>query len=82
METVCGDVGALVRHVWMDHEVHELKHEEDILEVVDDVRRRRRDSLMSFTEPKRSIDRRSASVGPRRERSIGRRRWSPGGPDF
>jgi uncharacterized protein YqeY len=80
IETVCGDVNALVRHVWMDHGANELKHEEDIVEVVTDVRKRR-DSLMSFTESRRSSDRRSASVGPRGGRS--RRRWvGDADPDF
>jgi hypothetical protein len=65
METICGDVKALIRHVWMDHSVSELEEEKDILEPVEDTRRRR-DSLMSFTEPRRSDSRRSISVGPRR----------------
>lgn len=60
---VCGDVKALIRHVWMDHDVDELVQDEDIVEVVEDLRRRR-DSLLSFTESTRNGSRRSVSVGP------------------
>lgn len=59
---VCGDVKALVRHVWMDHRVAELDAEGDIVEVVESVGRRR-DSI-SFTEGRRVSDARSRSVGP------------------
>lgn len=61
-DTVCGDVKALVRHVWMDHSVKELDREEDILEVVEEGDRRR-DSGASFSEPRRG-SRRSVSLGP------------------
>ncbi|KAF2273641.1 uncharacterized protein EI97DRAFT_383206, partial [Westerdykella ornata] len=71
VDTICGDVKALVRHVWMDHEVSELDAEGDIVEVVEDVRRRR-DSLMSFTEARGSIERRSTSVGHGTRKSWGR----------
>lgn len=71
VDTVCGDVKALIRHVWMDHEVPELDAEGDIVEVVEDVRRRR-DSLLSFKEERRGWDRRSTSVGPSRRKSLRR----------
>ncbi|KAF2807427.1 uncharacterized protein BDZ99DRAFT_573256 [Mytilinidion resinicola] len=32
-DTVCGDVKALVRHVWMEHEARELEGEVDVVEV-------------------------------------------------
>jgi hypothetical protein len=68
VETVCGDAKALIRHVWMDHGVGELELEEDVFEVVEKVERRRRDSMLSFTEPRKG-DRRSMSVGPIRRRT-------------
>ncbi|KAF2877017.1 hypothetical protein BDV95DRAFT_643736, partial [Massariosphaeria phaeospora] len=69
-ETVCGDVKALIRHVWMDHDVGELELEEDVGELVEKVHSQRRDSGMSFSESRGS--RRSASLGPSRR---GRRKF-------
>ncbi|KAF2709558.1 hypothetical protein K504DRAFT_277257 [Pleomassaria siparia CBS 279.74] len=69
-DTVCGDVKALIRHIWMDHDAGELEDEQDAIEVLDE-RTRRRDSGMSFTESRRS--RRSTSLNPKR--SQGRRRF-------
>ncbi|KAF2199024.1 hypothetical protein GQ43DRAFT_465140 [Delitschia confertaspora ATCC 74209] len=37
IDTVCGDVKALVRHIWIDHSVAELKSEEDIVEVIEKI---------------------------------------------
>lgn len=71
VDTVCGDVKALIRHVWMDHSVAELKSEEDIIEVIDKLDHRsndyRRDSGLDFGS------RRSVSLGP--SRGKGRRRY-------
>jgi len=60
VDTVCGDVKALIKHIWEDHSVGELKHEEDITEVVELVPDRRRDSGLGHSM---SRSRRSASVG-------------------
>ncbi|KAF1964039.1 hypothetical protein BU23DRAFT_494175 [Bimuria novae-zelandiae CBS 107.79] len=64
-ETVCGDVKALVKHVWQDHSIGELEAEPDVSEVGDKILERRRDSVMS------PGSRRSLSLGPSRS---GRRR--------
>lgn len=64
-ETVCGDVKALVKHVWQDHDIAELDAEHDVVEIVEKVPERRRDSVMS------PGSRRSFSLGPSRG---GRRR--------
>jgi hypothetical protein len=64
--TVCGDVKALVRHIWMDHDAGELAIEQDVVEVVEKKEDSRRDSGMSFTESRGS--RRSTSLGPSRHR--------------
>ena len=66
--TVCGDVKALIRHIWMDHDAVELEDDQDVKEVAEKRFRTRRDSGMSFTE-----SRRSASLGP--SRNHGRRRY-------
>ncbi|KAL5394629.1 hypothetical protein PMIN06_000517 [Paraphaeosphaeria minitans] len=66
-ETVCGDVNALVKHVWQDHSIGELKVEQDIVELVEKTPGRRRDSVMAPPNPTR----RSFSLGPSRS---GRRR--------
>ena len=50
VDTVCGDVKALVRHIWIDHSVRELKEEEDIVEVIDKI------------VPKRIVPKRGRSV--------------------
>jgi hypothetical protein len=61
VHSVCGDVKALIQHIWQDHTIGELKHEEDITEVVELVDRRR-DSGLGHSTSRSS--RRSASVGP------------------
>ncbi|KAF2743646.1 hypothetical protein M011DRAFT_480588 [Sporormia fimetaria CBS 119925] len=68
VETVCGDVRALVRHVWLDHEVRELEGEGDVVEVeVESEKGRRRDSVLGVEE----VGRKGAgSVGRRRRRSV------------
>ena len=65
--SVCGDVKALIKHVWEDHNIAELKHEEDITEVVELASDRRRDSGIGYSTSRGS--RRSASVGPSSWRS-------------
>ncbi|KAF2110103.1 hypothetical protein BDV96DRAFT_651256 [Lophiotrema nucula] len=71
IDTVCGDVKALIRHVWMDHGAGEFELEEDIPEFVENPapeQRKRRDSVVSSqTESRRKSDsRRSISLGPGR----------------
>jgi hypothetical protein len=51
----------------MDHHVSEFELEEDIVEKVEKVDRRR-DSALSYTETGRRGDRRSLSLGPGRNR--------------
>jgi hypothetical protein len=75
VETVCGDVKALIRHIWMDHNVRELKNEEDVVEVIDNAGSRRRDS--GFSSGHRSSSRRSMSLGP--SRGKGRSRYDRDG---
>jgi hypothetical protein len=50
VDTVCGDVKALVRHIWIEHGAAELKAEEDIFEVIERMvpRRGRSKSDASF----------------------------------
>lgn len=87
VDTVCGDVKALVRHVWMDHGAGEFELEEDIEEGVEKFEaRRRRDSVVSNRPLSRRQDsRRSVSLGPaRRDRRVSREvetyeSWSPSG---
>ncbi|KAF2691575.1 hypothetical protein K458DRAFT_411304 [Lentithecium fluviatile CBS 122367] len=71
VDTVCGDVKALIRHIWMDHDVGELELEEDVFEVVDKTTERRRDSVVGSGYG--SGSRRSVSLGP--SRGNGRRRY-------
>lgn len=59
---VCGDVKVLIKHIWEDHSIAELKHEEDITEVVELTLDRRRDS--GIDHPASHSSRRSASLGP------------------
>lgn len=59
VDTICGDVKALVRHIWMDHGAGELELEEDIDEIAEQPVERR-DSGLGLGS------RRSASVGPSR----------------
>lgn len=65
METVCGEVKALIKHIWTDHGASELEAEEDIIEIKEKIPDRRRDSVLG------SSSRRSMSLGPNRS---GRRR--------
>ncbi|EUC34709.1 hypothetical protein COCCADRAFT_35644 [Bipolaris zeicola 26-R-13] len=77
-DTVCGDVKALVKHLSDEHEVRELKHEEDIVEVIEQVMVvGKRDSGVGYTggaASRGSRSRRSASVVSgkgRRRKSLG-----------
>jgi len=65
VETVCGEVKALIKHIWTDHGASELEAEEDIIEIKEKIPDRRRDSVLG------SSSRRSMSLGPNRS---GRRR--------
>jgi hypothetical protein len=47
--SICGDVKTLVKHIWEDHSIAELKHEEDITEVVELATNRRRDSGLGYS---------------------------------
>lgn len=68
-DTVCGDVKALIKHIWEEHDVRELKHEEDIVEILEQPVRRRRDSVTGYDASRHS--RRSASLASRsRRRSL------------
>jgi len=68
--SVCGDVKALIKHIWEEHNIAQLKNEEDITEVVDLPMDRRRDSGLGSSASRSS--RRSASLGPSQ-------RWSKPG---
>jgi hypothetical protein len=59
---ICGDVKTLIKHIWGEHSIAELKHEEDITEVVELAGEHRRDSGLGHSTSRGS--RRSASVGP------------------
>lgn len=65
--SICGDVKTLIKHIWEEHSIGDLKHEEDITEVVDLPVDRRRDSGLGYSSS-RSV-RRSASLGPSRRRN-------------
>lgn len=68
-DTVCGDVKALIKHIWEEHDVRELKHEEDIVEILEQPGRRRRDSVTGYDVSRNS--KRSASLASRsRRRSL------------
>lgn len=60
--TICGDVKALIRHVWMDHSIAELKNEDDVIEIIESKPERKRDSGVDAGRPFDS--RRSVSLGP------------------
>lgn len=60
VNTVCGDVKALVKHLWSDHTIRDLKHEEDIVEVIEQPAGNRRDSALGKGTSRSS--RRSASL--------------------
>lgn len=69
VNTVCGDVKALVKHLWSDHSIRELKHEQDIVEVIEQPKENRRDSGIGHSTPQSS--KRSASLASsRRRRSL------------
>jgi hypothetical protein len=65
-DTVCGDVKALVKHLSDDHDIRELKHEQDIVEVIEQPVGSRRDSGTAHGSVRGS--RRSASLAPSRRR--------------
>lgn len=68
-EAICGDVKALIQHIWQDHNVSELKAEEDITEVIDlPVGRKRADSGPGGYSTTRG-SKRSISLGSRRRKS-------------
>jgi hypothetical protein len=64
-DTVCGDVKALIKHLSDEHDIRELKHEEDIVEVIEQPVSRR-DSGIGNGSARRS--RRSASLASSRRR--------------
>ncbi|KAI8937686.1 hypothetical protein NX059_005387 [Plenodomus lindquistii] len=66
VNTVCGDVKALVKHLWSDHSIRDLKHEEDIVEVIEQPKDNRRDSGIGHSTSRSS--RRSASLASGRRR--------------
>ncbi|KAF1831846.1 hypothetical protein BDW02DRAFT_581755 [Decorospora gaudefroyi] len=70
-DTVCGDVKALVKHLSDEHDIRELKHEEDIVEVIEQPVSRR-DSGIGHGSSRDSRSRRSASLasGRRRRKSL------------
>ncbi|KAH7402695.1 hypothetical protein BKA66DRAFT_449303 [Pyrenochaeta sp. MPI-SDFR-AT-0127] len=69
IDTVCGDVKALVKHIWEDHNIRELKHEEDIVEIMEQPARSRRDSVTGYEASRSS--KKSASLASRsRRRSL------------
>ncbi|PVH93028.1 hypothetical protein DM02DRAFT_721870 [Periconia macrospinosa] len=75
-ETVCGDVKALVKHVWQDHAVWELEGEEDVEEWGPGGGVRRRSSVKQREDRRDSglglgvSGRRSVSLGPRRREVV------------
>ena len=69
VHTICGDVKALIKHIWEDHTIRELKREVDISEVIEQPSDRRRDSGLGYDTSRGS--RKSASlVSSRRRRSL------------
>jgi hypothetical protein len=72
-DTICGDVKALIKHLSDDHDVRQLKHEEDIVEVIEQPASRRDSGIGSSTSRgSRGGSRRSASLadGGRRRKSL------------
>ncbi|KAF1940493.1 hypothetical protein EJ02DRAFT_423930 [Clathrospora elynae] len=63
--TVCGDVKALIKHLFEDHNIRELKHEEDIVEIIEKPVSRR-DSGIGYGSSSRSG--KSASMASSRRR--------------
>ncbi|KAF1958685.1 hypothetical protein CC80DRAFT_407659 [Byssothecium circinans] len=77
VDTVCGDVKALIKHIWQDHSAAELELEEDIEEIVqrDALPRRRRSGKSAERRRDSGLgagNRRSVSLEPSRGR--GKRR--------
>ncbi|KAF2476411.1 uncharacterized protein BDR25DRAFT_321872 [Lindgomyces ingoldianus] len=70
VDTVCGDVKALIRHVWMDHGVGEMELEEDIVEVVENALERKKGSGLGLRDI-RGRRGRSMSLGARRRTGKG-----------
>lgn len=68
VNTVCGDVKALVKHLWSDHTIRDLKHEEDIVEVIEQPVDHRRDSGIGNSASRSS--RRSSLMSSRRRKSL------------
>ncbi|CBX94823.1 hypothetical protein LEMA_P118260.1 [Plenodomus lingam JN3] len=66
--TICGDVKALVKHLWSDHSIRDLKHEEDIVEVIEQPADSRRDSGLGHCTSRSS--RRSSLASSRRRKSL------------
>lgn len=64
--TICGDVKALIKHIWEEHSIRELKREVDISEVIEQPADRRRDSGLGQDGSRSS--RRSRSVASSRRR--------------
>lgn len=69
IDTVCGDVKALVKHIWEDHNIRELKHEEDIVEIMEQPVRSRRDSVTGY-EASRSSKKTASLASRSRRRSL------------
>ena len=67
--SICGDVKALIKHIWEDHSSRELKHEEDVVEVIKDTARRRWDSVTGFGASQ-SSGKSASRVSSRRRRSL------------
>jgi len=66
VNTVCGDVKALVKHLWSDHTIRDLKHEEDIVEVIEQRMGNRsagkRDQLLGRIQERHGISRDEAET--------------------
>lgn len=68
--TICGDVKALIKHVWEDHSIRELKREVDIAEVIEQPEDRRRDSGLGYSTSRSSRKSRSVASSRRRRTSL------------
>lgn len=71
-DTICGDVKALIKHLSDDHDTRQLKHEEDIVEVIEQPASRRDSGIGYSTSTRSKGSRRSASLaeGGRRGKSL------------
>ncbi|KAI4651244.1 uncharacterized protein J4E78_007935 [Alternaria triticimaculans] len=71
-DTICGDVKALIKHLSDDHDTRQLKHEEDIVEVIEQPGSRRDSGIGYSTSVRSKGSRRSASLaeGGRRRKSL------------